>query len=78
MILYRSGWLKRAEVWFDETLSDVRVDIIRYSQATAPISGAACTPFWTLVIDLSKSEEELWNNLRKETRYEIRRAKEKK
>jgi hypothetical protein len=74
MIVYRSGGLRIAQVWFDEPDRHVRADIVRYTQVPAPPAGAAATPFSTLVVDLARGEDELLSAMRDETRYEIRRA----
>ncbi len=74
MLVYRSGWLRLAEVWFDEPVDGLNVDVVRYHQAPCPIPGAVCTPFYTLLLDLRPAEDELWNKVRKEVRYEVRRA----
>jgi hypothetical protein len=66
------------DLYFDEPVPVLKgVDIIRYNQAGSPIVGAACTPFSTIAIDLSKSEDELRSNLKSHNRYKIRRASEK-
>jgi lipid II:glycine glycyltransferase (peptidoglycan interpeptide bridge formation enzyme) len=77
MIVTKGRWLTTADVWFNEPRNDHPVDVVRYHQAQAPVPGSLCTPFHTLVIDLGRSESELLANIHKDTRYEIRRAREK-
>ena len=77
MLLYRSHGLTIAEVWFDEPADSPRTDIVRHHQCLRPIYGSACTTFNTLVLDLSHTEKELWNKIHKDTRYEVRRGREK-
>ena len=77
MQIYQGRWLKTAEVWFYEQPTAVNVDAISYRQIAAPIQGAVCTEFFTITIDLSQTEIELLAAIKKDTRYEIRRAESK-
>jgi len=77
MIVYRSKGLRIAELWFDEPDRDIAADVIRYRQALTAPTGAAWTPFFTLVLDLTKSDEDLFAGMTKETQYKIRRASQK-
>ncbi len=77
MLLSRRFGLAIAELWYGEPDTGVRADIVRYHQAPAPIPGARCTPFHTLVLDLTRPDNELWSGIHKETRYKIRRAAER-
>jgi hypothetical protein len=77
MIEYRRGLFRVAELWFDEHLSGTNADIVRYLQRSHPIPGADCAPFHTTVLDLSADSDLLLANMKRETRYEIRRATEK-
>jgi len=66
------------DLYFDEPIPRQRdSDIIRYHQSTAPITGASCTPFCTIVVDLTRSESELFSKMKSHTRYKIRRASER-
>lgn len=77
MLHFVSHGLAIAELWFDETLPGGRTpDIVRYRQALSPPC-PDCTDFYTLVIDLAQGQESLLAGLKKETRYEVRRAQEK-
>ena len=78
MISYRSRFLARAEVWYDNEPDDTRsVDWILYYQRSHPVSGAASKLIYTYVIDLTQSREQLLANLNKDTAYKIRRARER-
>jgi lipid II:glycine glycyltransferase (peptidoglycan interpeptide bridge formation enzyme) len=77
MIITRRGPLKIAELWFDEPLRGKHVDIARFIQRTDPLLGAASQPKHTIVIDLRADEEELFASIKKDTRGEIRRARDK-
>ncbi len=78
MITYRSRFLARGEVWFDNEPDPARpVDWIIYRQRSHPVPGARSRPFYTPVIDLSLSEEQLVGRLSSDTAYKIRRARER-
>jgi len=71
MIIYRKGWLRGANVWFDD---QTKVDVIRYVHRKEPVVGAQNEKVYTLVIDLTKAPDDLLASMTKDTRYEIRRA----
>ncbi|MDE3066484.1 MAG: hypothetical protein KGJ60_02935 [Verrucomicrobiota bacterium] len=78
MITYKSRFLIRAEVWYDNEADDTRsVDWIVYYQRSSPVSGAKTKFFYTYVIDLAQKPEQLQSNLNKDTAYKIRRARER-
>ena len=77
ILRYVSHGLVIEELWFDEVLqTGLYPDIVRYCQALSPPC-PDCTEFYTLVTDLKQEEKSLWAGLKKETRYEVRRAQEK-
>lgn len=78
MITYRSRFLVRGEVWFDHEPDDTRgVDWILYLQRSHPVPGAKARAFYTYMIDLTQSREQLVANLNKDMAYKIRRARER-
>jgi hypothetical protein len=79
MITYKSRFLTRAEVWFDDETpkENARIDWILYRQRSGPVPGAKSRSFYTRLIDLSKSEEELASDLSEDTAYKIRRARDR-
>ena len=77
MIIYRKALLRIAETWFDEEAHGARVDIVRRLQHPTPIAEAKCTPFHTILMDLKDDPDLLFAKMKRETRYEIRRAGEK-
>jgi Acetyltransferase (GNAT) domain len=78
MISYRSRLLRRAEVWYDQEPEDTRsVDWILYMRRSQPVPGAQTSCFYSYVIDLSQSPEQLLANLTRDTAYKIRRARER-
>ena len=77
MIITRRGPLKIAELWFDEPFRSKRVDIARFIQRTDAIPGAASQRKHTIIIDLRADERELFACIKKDTRGEIRRARDK-
>ena len=78
MITYKSRFLTRSEVWFDDEPGDTgSSDWILYNQRTNPVPGADCRYFYTYCIDLTPSREELLARFNKDTAYKIRRARER-
>jgi hypothetical protein len=80
MIYYRRKNLIRiAEVWYNFSEEhQKKVDIIRYKFVTEKVNNTASfEELYTILLDLSKNNEELLSQLRKNTRYEINRAREK-
>ena len=75
MIRIKSRGALYGEVWYDEEPpGDSGVDIVRYCQREAPIADARCTPFLSLVTDLSVGEDAIMDKFGKDCRYKIRRA----
>jgi hypothetical protein len=78
MITYRSRFLTRSEVWFDEEPDNTRsVDWILYHQRSRTVPGAKCKYFYTYLVDLSQSREYLLAQLNEDTAYKIRRARDR-
>ena len=73
-ICYKKGPLRVAETWFQDAPSRPEVDLVRCMQIPAPVAGAACDEFHTLVVDLSGGCDEMLAQMDRGTRYEIRRA----
>jgi lipid II:glycine glycyltransferase (peptidoglycan interpeptide bridge formation enzyme) len=66
------------EVWYaEEPPRDSGVDIVLYLQRKAPIADGRCTPFLSLVTDLSVDEDAIMGNFGKDCRYKIKRAESK-
>lgn len=77
MLAWTSRGLTIAETWFDEPLPGAdQADIIRYRQALTPL-GPNPSDFYTLISDLTQSEEALLDRIQKDGRYKIRRAEER-
>ncbi|MDR0784467.1 MAG: hypothetical protein LBE74_01095 [Treponema sp.] len=80
MIYYRKkNAMKIAEIWYNyEEKPDRKTDVLRYKfVAENKRDAASFEELWTLLIDLTKPEDELFSHIRKNTRYEINRAKNK-
>src|SRR5947209_3372597 len=77
MIAYKSRFLARAEVWFDTAaiINGKPIDWILYHQRSQPVAGAKSRSFYTRLIDLTQSEEQLRAGLSEDTAYKIRRAR---
>lgn len=77
MLVWKTRNLTIAETWFEEPLpEDPQVDIVNYRQAPQPLEPAA-ENFYTLVTDLSPSEEIIFAQIHKHNREKIRRAEER-
>jgi hypothetical protein len=78
MIIYKSRFLTRGDVWFDNEPGDTRsVDWILYHQRSRPVPGAKTSFFYTYIVDLTQSPEQLLANMNKDNAYKIRRARER-
>ena len=77
MVIKDAYGFRKADVYFNEPVPDLKTDIIEYHQWSEPVPGSLHQVFHTRVLDLSKSEEELWNEIDNDTRKEIRRARNK-
>jgi hypothetical protein len=77
VILYRKAALRVAEIWFDEEANGVQADVVRRMQHSTPVTEGRCTPFHTILLDLKDDPDRLLARMKRETRYEIRRAADK-
>jgi lipid II:glycine glycyltransferase (peptidoglycan interpeptide bridge formation enzyme) len=79
MTLLRKEAISIAEVWFDEEFTNMNfVDLVYYLQRTHPIEKVRSQEFYTILVDLTKSEDNLWKNIHGNNRYKIRRAEKDK
>ncbi len=77
MILSTRNTVRIADLYFDEPMPPgLKVDIVRHNQSSGPVAGAMCTPFSTMLIDLTQSPDEHLSKMKRHTRYKIRRAGE--
>jgi FemAB family len=74
MITYRSRWLQYAEVWLDEPDPGADIDVLYRFRAPAPVDGAQNEAFHTLLIDLTRDEQELLAGYHRSARSDIKRA----
>lgn len=77
MIIYKKNALRIGELWFDDEANGEPLDIVRYFQRTAPTADGTWTRFWTILIDLVLDPGVLLGKMKKDARYEIRRAENK-
>jgi hypothetical protein len=70
-------WPRIEEFWFDEAIPPRGVDVAWLCQRPAIPEIAQPSAKYTLVVDLTLSDEQLLANMQSETRYEIRRAQNK-
>jgi hypothetical protein len=74
MITYKKAFLKIGEVWFDSESNGNPVDVMCYRYCLQPKEGAFCHEFYTVWVDLRQDQYEILGNMKKDTRYEIRRS----
>src|SRR4051794_11101328 len=77
MITYKSRWLTRGEVWFDNEPGNGNLDFILYNQRTQPVPKTRSKEFYTLVLDLRRTPEELLSEMDRNTVYKIKRARDR-
>src|SRR5262249_14954515 len=59
MVIYEKGYLKVAEIFFDEREAETRADIVRYQFRPEPIRGCRSADFHTLVCNLGEDPDVL-------------------
>ena len=73
-IAYQRKFVRIAEYWNGEAPHLKGVDIERYFQQSRRLEGMFCRDFYTILIDLLNDPETLLAGMKRDTRYEIRRA----
>ena len=76
MILYRKNFVTRGEIWFDASERAAGADVVEYYHVPEPVPDCRCEDFYTLLFDLSATEESLFSAVRPEARRQIRRCME--
>ena len=74
MIVYQKKLLRIAEYWNGEEPKLAGVDLVRRFQQSHPLEGMFCRAFHTILLDLNRDPQELLAQMKRDTRYEIRRA----
>lgn len=74
MISYSKKLIRIVEAWNGEALDDVDADLVRLFQQPAPIDDMFCREFYTILLDIGRELEVLLSEMKKGTRYEIKRA----
>ena len=74
MISYQRKFVRIAEYWGAEPAGNPRVDILRFFQQPEPLPGMLSREFYTVQVDLRRDQDELLGKMKKNTRYEIKRA----
>ncbi len=77
MIAYRKKFIRIVECWNGENVKPASADLIRRFQQTQPLPGMFCREFHTVLIDLNQDSTKLFAQLKRGTRYEITRARER-
>lgn len=77
MFIYKSRFLTRAEVWFDEEPSHASVDWIYHRQRSSPIAHGRSKVGYTVLNDLEKSPALLLAGMDEKTARKISDAQEK-
>jgi hypothetical protein len=74
MISYQRKFIRIAEYWGAEPAGHPNVDILRFFQQPEPRPGMLSREFYSVQVDLRRNEDELLARMKKNTRYEIKRA----
>jgi hypothetical protein len=74
MIAYQKKLIRIAEYWDNEPVRNPRVDLVRLFQQSKPVADSSCRDFYSILLDLQQDEKALLSNMKRNTRYEIRRA----
>ena len=74
MIVYQKHLLRIAEYWNGEEPTLAGVDLVRCFQQPQPREGMLCREFHTILLDLRPESEQLLGGIKRDSRYEIRRA----
>lgn len=77
MIRIRGRAVTFGEIWYDEEAGNAPVDVIIHRQRPQPYPDRACTPFLSVVNDLTEAPETMLGAFGRTTRYEINRAQSK-
>jgi len=77
MIVTKRKFILVGECWFDENPYGAKVDLIEFVQRPEPLTGGRFSPFYTMIVDLTQKQEEIFDKIKKDTRYEIRRGETK-
>ena len=77
MLIYRSRFLTRGEVWFDDEPDGTPVDWIYYRQRSRPVAKGSWKYYHTLLIDLAKSPAELRSEMDERTLQKVEEAEAK-
>ncbi len=77
MIIYKSRFLTRGEVWFDGVPTSERVDWIVYHQRSERMPTGNWRPFYTRVIDLTQNAETVLAQMDGFTAADIKKATKK-
>src|SRR3954469_5593211 len=77
-MLRSSGFSVRIlDLYFDESAPRAAVDIVRCNQFSRPVPHSNCVPFSTMLIDVSRTPDELFAEIHPDCRYKIKRASER-
>jgi hypothetical protein len=71
MFTYRSRFLTRGEVWYDEEPDATSVDWVYHRQRSSPLVGARCRHAYTLLIDLTIRPDQLLAGIEERTALKI-------
>jgi len=74
MLLIKKRQLRIAHLWYDDQPPARGVDLVVYNQAPTPHPGVDWVPKMTLVLDLAKTEEALFAEMKSSYRAKIRTA----
>jgi hypothetical protein len=72
--------IKIAEIWYDASQKPAgKPDVLKYKFVSSPGGRQAVfsEELFTILVNLNQKEEDIFSNIRKNTRYEINRARER-
>jgi hypothetical protein len=76
MFIYKSRFLTRGEVWYDEEPDGARVDWVYHRQRSCPLANCRSKHFYTVLIDLRRTPQEMMAEMDEKTARRITEAQE--
>lgn len=76
MFIYRSRFLTRGEVWFDEEPDRTPVDWIYHRQRSTPTPRGSWKYFYTVLVNLDKSADQVLESMDDKTAHKIVEARD--
>src|SRR4029450_9640153 len=74
MLVYKRSSVLIGDLYCGEEQGPQKVDVVRYTPWPEPLEFPALTPFFTRIIDLTRSEDEIFADIKSTQRRHIRQA----